>query len=44
MIFLEIFNGDYDALTKTLLLVVLPVVILMSLSIHEYAHALVSYS
>lgn len=35
---------DYDAATKVLLLVALPFIILMSLSIHEFAHAVVSYS
>ena len=41
---LEILNSDYDELTKVLLVIGVPVIILLSLSIHECAHALVSYS
>ena len=43
MIF-NILNTDaYDLTTKLFLLIALPVVVVVSLSIHEYAHGLVSY-
>ena len=43
MIFEILKNTEYDILTRMILVVALPVIILMSLSIHEYAHGIVSY-
>lgn len=44
MIFSIIYSAELDTLTKVFLLVLLPAVVLLSLGIHEYAHAAVSYS
>lgn len=41
---LDILYSELDVLTKVFLLLFLPAVVLLSLGIHEYAHALVSYS
>ncbi len=41
---LDILYSQLDVLTKVFLLLFLPAVVLLSLGIHEYAHALASYS
>ena len=43
MIFNILNTEAYDLTTKLFLLIALPIVIVVSLSIHEYAHGLVSY-
>ena len=43
MIFKILQNTEFDIITRVILLIALPAIILMSLSIHEYAHGIVSY-
>lgn len=43
MIFNILENTEFDILTRIILVVALPVIVLMSLSIHECAHGVVSY-
>jgi len=43
MIFEILRNTEYDTVTRVMLIIMLPVIILMSLSIHEFAHGIVSY-
>jgi Zn-dependent protease len=44
MIFNILENTEWDILTRLILVIALPIIVLMSLSIHEYAHGIVSYS